>query len=62
MRSLNGGHRDACGSHCFRPGYAGAQSSHWGANYFPNVPVVTQDEKTLKFYADVVDASACFRR
>ena len=39
-----------------------AAGSHWGANYFPDVPVVTQDGKTLKFYADVVDASACFRR
>jgi len=36
--------------------------SHWGANYFSDVPVVTEDGKTLKFYADVVDASACFRR
>ena len=39
-----------------------AAGSHWGADYFPDVPVVTQDGKTLKFYADVVDASACFRR
>src|SRR5262249_25566341 len=25
-----------------------------GANYFPNLPVVTQDGKTLKFYDDVI--------
>jgi len=37
----DGGHRVARGSHCFGPRYAGAQSHHWGANYFPSVPVVT---------------------
>ena len=31
-----------------------AQSSRWGAGYFPNLPVVTQDGKTLKFYDDVI--------
>jgi len=62
MRSLDGRHRVACGSHCFRPGYAGAQSRHWGANNFPNVPVVTQDGKPVKFYDDVINASSCFRR
>jgi protein SCO1/2 len=31
-----------------------AQSNRWGADYFPNVPVVTQDGKTLKFYDDVI--------
>jgi protein SCO1/2 len=29
-------------------------TNHWGANYFPNVPVVTQDGKTLNFYDDVI--------
>jgi len=31
-----------------------AQSYHRGANYFPNLPVVTQDGKVLKFYDDVI--------
>jgi protein SCO1 len=26
----------------------------WGANYFPDVPVVTQDGKTLRFYDDMI--------
>jgi cytochrome oxidase Cu insertion factor (SCO1/SenC/PrrC family)/cytochrome c2 len=29
-------------------------SSPWGVNYFPNLPVVTQDGKTLRFYDDVI--------
>ena len=33
---------------------AAAQSNRWGADYFPNLPVVTQDGKTLKFYDDVI--------
>jgi cytochrome oxidase Cu insertion factor (SCO1/SenC/PrrC family) len=33
---------------------AHAQSNRGGAGNFPNVPVVTQDGKTLKFYDDVV--------
>ena len=28
--------------------------SPWGSNYFPNLPVVTQDGKTLHFYDDVI--------
>src|SRR5215470_16849696 len=31
-----------------------AQGVRRGANYFPNLPVVTQDGKTLKFYDDVI--------
>jgi protein SCO1/2 len=31
-----------------------AQGYHRGANYFPNLPVVTQDGKVLKFYDDVI--------
>src|SRR5262244_3155724 len=31
-----------------------AQSNRWGENYFPNLPVVTQDGKALKFYDDVI--------
>jgi len=36
------------------PGPSFAQSNRWGANYFPNLPVITQDGKTLKFYDDVI--------
>src|SRR3984893_12882367 len=31
-----------------------AQGVRRGANYFPNLPVVTQDGKTLKFYDDIL--------
>src|SRR5262252_7405824 len=31
-----------------------AQGVRRGANYFPNLPVVTQDGKTLRFYDDVI--------
>jgi len=31
-----------------------AQTNRWGADYFPNLPVITQDGKTLKFYDDVI--------
>jgi protein SCO1 len=31
-----------------------AQSNRWGSGYFPNLPVVTQDGKTLRFYDDVI--------
>jgi protein SCO1 len=31
-----------------------AQSYQRGADYFPNLPVVTQDGKTLNFYDDVI--------
>ena len=33
---------------------AAESGSPWGANYFPNLPVVTQDGKTLRFYDDVI--------
>lgn len=29
-------------------------SSPWGADYFPNVPLVTQDGKTVRFYEDLL--------
>lgn len=29
-------------------------NSAWGANYFPNVPLVTQDGKTVHFYSDLL--------
>ena len=31
-----------------------AESYQRGADYFPNLPVVTQDGKTLNFYDDVI--------
>jgi protein SCO1 len=31
-----------------------AAGHRWGADYFPNVPVVTQDGKTLHFYDDLI--------
>jgi len=31
-----------------------AQGAHQGANYFTNLPVVTEDGKTRKFYDDVI--------
>ncbi len=30
------------------------KDSPWGANYFPNVPLVTQDGKTVRFYDDLI--------
>jgi cytochrome oxidase Cu insertion factor (SCO1/SenC/PrrC family)/cytochrome c2 len=33
---------------------AQAQSNRWGESYFPNLPVVTQDGETLRFYDDVI--------
>jgi protein SCO1/2 len=37
-------------------GRAGAApaGSPWGANYFPNIPLVNQDGKTLRFYDDMI--------
>lgn len=31
-----------------------AADSPWGASYFPNVPLVTQDGKTVRFYDDLL--------
>jgi protein SCO1/2 len=31
-----------------------ARSNRWGAGYFPDVPVVTQDGTTLRFYDDLI--------
>jgi protein SCO1 len=36
------------------PSLLDAQSARWNADYLPNLPVVTQDGKTLKFYDDVI--------
>jgi protein SCO1/2 len=31
-----------------------AAANRWGANYFPNVPLTTQDGKTVRFYDDLI--------
>jgi cytochrome oxidase Cu insertion factor (SCO1/SenC/PrrC family) len=31
-----------------------SQNSAWGANYFPNVPLVTHDNKTVRFFDDLI--------
>jgi protein SCO1 len=31
-----------------------AENSHWGANYFPNVPLTTQDGTRVHFYEDLI--------
>src|SRR3954469_17393442 len=33
---------------------AAAVQSPWGANYFPNVPLVTQDGKHVRFFDDLI--------
>ena len=37
-----------------RQAFAADKDSHWGANYFPNVPLVAQDGKTVHFYDDLL--------
>src|SRR5215472_11239301 len=34
------------------PSNSQAPSNRWGANYFPNVPVIDQNGRTLRFYDD----------
>jgi protein SCO1/2 len=34
--------------------HAAAASNRWGPDYFPNVPLVTQDGKTVRFYDDLL--------
>ncbi|HEX6829309.1 MAG TPA: SCO family protein [Burkholderiales bacterium] len=36
------------------PALAAPADSPWGANYFPNVSLVNQDGKTLRFYDDMI--------
>ena len=36
------------------PSRSEAQSRPWGEGYFPNLPVVTHDGKTLRFYDDLI--------
>ncbi|HEV8492766.1 MAG TPA: SCO family protein, partial [Candidatus Angelobacter sp.] len=41
----------ALGTLCSRPASA---DSRWGANYFPNIELTTQDGKTVHFYDDLI--------
>ncbi|HET6720995.1 MAG TPA: hypothetical protein VFH22_15185, partial [Rhodocyclaceae bacterium] len=36
------------------PAGAAPAASPWGAGYFPNVPLVTQDGRTVNFYEDLL--------
>src|SRR5690349_17448628 len=38
----------------FFAGASTAQNRLWGEGYIPNLPVVTQDGKTVRFYDDLV--------
>ena len=33
---------------------AASKNARWGANYFPNVPLVTQDGERVRFYDDLI--------
>src|SRR5258708_29573555 len=37
-----------------RPSFAHADNKRWGANYFPNVELTTQDGKVVHFYDDLI--------
>ena len=34
--------------------HAPAADNRWGADYFPNVALTTQDGKTVRFYDDLI--------
>ncbi len=36
------------------PAWAAPKGSPWGENYFPNVELVNQDGKTVRFYDDLI--------
>ena len=38
----------------FLIGGSTAVSSPWGANYFPNVPLITEDGKEVRFFDDII--------
>ncbi|MBI2884241.1 MAG: SCO family protein [Candidatus Methylomirabilis oxyfera] len=40
------------------PAWAAPTGSPWGADYFPNVPLITQDGQTVKFYDDLLKGKA----
>src|SRR6185369_13914747 len=33
---------------------AGSGGSVWGADYFPNIPLVTQEGKKVRFFSDLI--------
>jgi protein SCO1/2 len=37
-----------------RPVWAAGSGGHWGADYFPNLTLTTQDGKTVRFYDDLL--------
>ena len=39
---------------CTSLAVASPPGSPWGANYFPNVPLITQDGRTVHFYDDLI--------
>ena len=36
------------------PAWAAPASSRWRGDYFPNIPLLTQDGKTVRFYDDLI--------
>ncbi|HZD05848.1 MAG TPA: SCO family protein [Longimicrobiales bacterium] len=40
------------------PAAAAPKGSPWGANYFPDVPLLTQDAETVRFYDDLLKGKA----
>src|ERR1700739_1080602 len=36
------------------PAAVGYDNAHWGANYFPNVELTTQDGKKVRLYDDLI--------
>lgn len=41
-----------------KPTSAAPENSHWGANYFPDVPLTTQDGTKVRFYDDLLKGKA----
>jgi protein SCO1 len=47
-------HDTPSGGRRAEPSAAPSPTNRWGANYFPNVPLVTQDGTTVRFYDDLL--------
>src|SRR5207244_9429441 len=61
MRTTNGAYRVVCAALVMvaagvwlHAAAAGGQNSRWGASYFPNVTLTTQDGASVRFYDDLV--------
>lgn len=52
------GHRKDDRADRVAPDRVKQDGSRWGANYFPNVPLVTQDGKPVRFYDDLLKGKA----